>query len=290
MSDQFQDRMARRSDLADGGLRGITGPLAKVSHGDVQSNWTVASGTGTATLGRAESQDGGAGQLNLSTVAAGRPNGISYYSAINCTGVGIRGRRSSASTQPPVALIVNGRCVLAVPSTKSLTQGINFGSYTDQERAAYEFPFRLKRMLHSVGVRVDGNGDGTTINSWAFSGYTLPRADGFRDTPPPPRKGYIEAAAVVTTAFAAITNGGLLDRAVRAFSFQNTDTVDRTVTINCATPSGGVSVYAILTIPTGSGSGTKDRVRFVLPQPYSMQGWQIKADANSVVFYWTENA
>jgi hypothetical protein len=268
--------IAQDATLTNGAQRATTGPMAKVPWSDVPSI-TAVSGSGTVGQSRREMQDGGFAALQLSSAVAGTPNGAQASTVVACSGAGIRGARSGAATQPPVDMIVDGRCVEAFRTTQALINGQSTGAYTDEE-STFEWPYALNKMPHTITARVDTNPDGATVNTWRLSGWLLPRADGFRDVAAIPRKGTVSSPVALGTT-ATATTGASNDQTIKAVSFANTDTVAHTVTLYSW---DATTIYAFLSIPPGAGV-TADRARVTFPSPLSLVGWRWKADAATFV-------
>jgi len=273
MADQTPDRMARRSDLSDGSLRGTTGPMAKIPWSDLPL-LTEMVGSGAA-LGatRAEQQDGGTGPYTVS-LGATLPQSNGVATVVKCTGVGIRFRQSSGSNQPPVDLIVDGRCVEAARTSKSRVLGLNTGSYTDYEMP-FEWPFALKPAPHTVQVRIDGDPAGAVSYALPFTGWLLPRADGFRDVATTPRKGALTTRQTLTTTAASLSTG-TADQFIDFLHFVNTDTGGaHVVTIY---REDGTTIYDQISVPiaTATQVGVKD-----YPICGNLVSWKFKVDSGS---------
>lgn len=277
---------ASSADLTQGGLKGTTGPLAKVPWADMPIIIALSGSGGTSQV-RQDMQDGGIGVYNVSCAAAGAPNGAALGTVAKATQVGFRYRARSLASQAPASFIVNGRCVEAMATVQPTINGLTTGSWNTNE-ATYVFPWLLKLIDHTIYVRVDANPDGFTINQTQIFGWLFPRADGYRDVAPAPRRGFRTALFTLST-----SNQGLVSETVGAYEiaqaatrlgFKNTDVASRTVTLYM---DDSATVYDIITVPAGAGV-TVPAYHYDFKFPMSMLGWRWKADANSVVSGWME--
>lgn len=275
-------RMAQDVDLSSGILRGATGPMAKVSWGDLPII-TYNSGSGFQGPNRSEMQDGGVGSYTLSAGAAGHSNGATMRTVVRCSGIGIRVRCGSASQQPPVDMIVDGRCVEAFRSTQPIVDGIANGSWVDPEQT-FEWPYALKRTRHTASIRIDANPDGTTVNVLPISGWLLPRADGFRDSSPAPRKSFLSSRQALTTTAALLPVG--YDMATLALHLDNTDTSAHVVTIY---REDGTTIFDTISVPAAAGAGLPGVATYRFTAPRNLTGWKFKADAGAFLTIAMEN-
>lgn len=277
--------LATKESLRDGSLRGVTGPMAKVSWGDLPLITTI-SGSGATAAARTESQDGGVGYYALSCGAAGLPNGASLTTVVLTSGAGIRVQRLSAAAQPPVDMIVDGRCVEAFRTTQPTVNGVVAGTWTDNE-ASFLWPYALKPIQHTISARVDANPDGTTTNFARFSGFLLPRADGFRDTTATPRKGYLGNATLLASTTAVTFAGVTYDQATAAVHLVNTDTTAaHTATIY---REDGTTIYDTVTVPQATSAALPGVKLYQFPSPRNLSSWKVKPDAANFLTIWSEN-
>lgn len=290
MTDQIADRMARRSDLTGGALRGTTGPLAKVPLSDAVVLTKIA-GAGSAGAGsRTEQQDGGAVFYSLTTVNPGTPNAAALGTVFRGSTFGIRSRISGSTTQGALDLVVDGRCVAVAETTKPTVNGLVDGTtFTDWE-TSFLFPYALKADARHTGYAVVGpNPDGATVTQVPLNGWLFSRADGYRDSSPTPRKGRLGAVFTVPTAATASFSQDY-STLTGALRFKSTDASARTVTIYRETGTTAADVYDILTIPANAGSGTVPAYIYALARPTNLFNWKIKVDTGTTVTAWEELA
>lgn len=269
--------LAKDETLANGSLRGATGPMAKVSWADVPQ-LTALYGSAASAANRQEQQDGSGATWALSTGGAIPGSGASLGTTVRCSRIGVRVRTNTPATQPPVDLIVDGRCVEAFSTTQPIVNGIASASFTDTETTA-EFPHLLKLRRHTAFVHIDPNPDGATTNVLYVAGWLLPRADGFRDAAPAPRRSVAPSAVALTTSAALIGTGA--DTATAALHFLNTDTgAAHLVSIY---REDGTTLYDTVSVPqavSASQPGSRD---YVFPADRNLSNYKFKADAASFV-------
>jgi hypothetical protein len=262
--------LAKDTDLRDGTLRGVTGPLVKIP---VNAIPFATSGPANTIGSNPFNTDGSTGNLPLS-VTAGLPGIVWITTRLAGSVIGTRWRSDSGAVTVGYDVIIDG---VAFPVDATNPRFHNIAqSITDYE-TSHIVATGLENRTHTVTVAIPADVTGGSTRTLNFLGWSVEQGRGYNVVQPTPRGGYVPAPATLTTSSVSIP----YSTPVAGLSFHNGDSVTRLVTVY---GPDGTSIYRLISLAAGADA------QITFPSPRVLSGWKWKSDAASVVLGWTENA